>query len=115
MSIAVVAETGTQSVKAIDIGTGSSLTLKKKLPIGLSGFPGGPPPYGLTGIAIAGDTVYISGDLDEFYSDTQAQFQPSQQAKERFEVIKTEARINNQRYKHSRSSTCTAQRLVCFW
>lgn len=62
--IAVVAETGTQSVRAIDIDTGSSLTLKKNLPIGLSGFPGGPPPYGLTGIAIAEDTVYISGDLD---------------------------------------------------
>lgn len=62
--IAVVASTGTQSVRAIDIDTGSSLTLKKNLPIGLSGFPGGPPPYGLTGIAIAGDTVYITGDLD---------------------------------------------------
>jgi len=62
--IAVVAETGTQSVRAINIDTGKSLTLKKNLPIGLSGFPGGPPPYGLTGIAIAEDTVYITGDLD---------------------------------------------------
>lgn len=62
--IAVVAETGTQSVRAIDINTGRSLTLKENLPIGLSGFPGGPPPYGLTGVAIADDIVYITGDLD---------------------------------------------------
>ena len=62
--IAVVAETGTQSVRAIHINTGRSLTLRKNLPIGLSGFPGGPPPYGLTGIAIAGDVVYITGDID---------------------------------------------------
>lgn len=62
--IAVVAETGTQSVRAIDINTGRSLTLKENLPMGLSGFPGGPPPYGLTGIAIAEDIVYITGDLD---------------------------------------------------
>ncbi|WP_250123439.1 hypothetical protein [Chroococcidiopsis sp. CCMEE 29] len=62
--IAVVAETGTQSVRAININTGKSITLKRNLPIGLSGFPSGPPPYGLTGVAIAGDTVYITGDLD---------------------------------------------------
>ena len=62
--IAIVAETGTQSVRAIDINTGKSLTLQQNLPIGLAGFPGGPPPYGLTGVAIAGDTVYITGDLD---------------------------------------------------
>lgn len=62
--IAVVADTGTRSVRAINVSTGRSLTLKQNLPIGLSGFPGGPPPYGLTGIAIAGDTLYITGDLD---------------------------------------------------
>ncbi|PSB47092.1 hypothetical protein C7B80_10705 [Cyanosarcina cf. burmensis CCALA 770] len=62
--IAVVAETGKQSIRAIDINTGKSLTLQQNLPIGLAGFPGGPPPYGLTGVAIAGDTVYITGDLD---------------------------------------------------
>ncbi|MDZ4877358.1 MAG: hypothetical protein CLLPBCKN_006793 [Chroococcidiopsis cubana SAG 39.79] len=60
----MVAETGTQSVRAIDINTGKSLTLKQNLPIGLPGFPDGPPPYGLTGVAIAGDTVYVTGDLD---------------------------------------------------
>lgn len=62
--IAVVAETGTQSVRAININTGTSLTLKKNLPIGLSGFPGGPPPYGLTGVAIAKDIVYVTGDIE---------------------------------------------------
>ncbi len=62
--IAVVAETGTQSIRAININTRRSLTLKENLPIGLSGFPGGPPPYGLTGVAIAGDVVYITGDID---------------------------------------------------
>ncbi len=62
--IAVVAETGTQSVRAIDINTGKSLILKENLPIGLSGFPDGPPPYGLTGIAISKDIVYITGDID---------------------------------------------------
>jgi sugar lactone lactonase YvrE len=62
--IAVVADTGTQSVRAIDIGTGKSLTLKENLPIGLPGFLNGQPPYFLTGIAIADDTVYITGDVD---------------------------------------------------
>ncbi|MBD2773865.1 PQQ-binding-like beta-propeller repeat protein [Iningainema sp. BLCCT55] len=62
--IAVVAETGTQSVRAIDINSGKSLTILSNLPIGLPGFSGGPPPYSFTGVAIAGDTVYISGDID---------------------------------------------------
>ncbi len=62
--IAVVAETGTQSLRAIDINTGIRLTLEDNLPIGFQGFLGGPPPYALTGVAIAGDTVYISGDID---------------------------------------------------
>lgn len=62
--IAVVAETGTQSLKAIDLNTGRSLTILENLPIGLQGFLGGPPPYSFTGVAIADDTVYISGDID---------------------------------------------------
>ena len=62
--IAVVAETGTQSVRAIDINTGRSLTLKQNLPIGLSGFAGGPPPYSLTGVAVLKNAVYITGDID---------------------------------------------------
>ncbi|GAA6622681.1 hypothetical protein [Scytonema sp. NUACC26] len=62
--IAVVAEVGTQSLKAININTGRSFILKKNLPIGFEGPPDGPPPYGLTGIAIAGDTVYVTGDRD---------------------------------------------------
>lgn len=62
--IAVVAEVGTQSLKAIDIGTGKSWILKKNLPIGFEGFAGGPPPYGLTGVAIVGNTVYVTGDRD---------------------------------------------------
>ncbi|MUG96035.1 hypothetical protein F7734_28285 [Scytonema sp. UIC 10036] len=62
--IAVVAEVGTQSVKAIDINTRKSITLKQNLPIGLPGFSSGPPPYNMTGVALADDVVYITGDLD---------------------------------------------------
>ncbi|MBD2773883.1 hypothetical protein [Iningainema tapete] len=62
--IAVVAETGTQSVKAIDIDTGRSVILKKNLPIGFEGFPSGPKPFIFTRVAIAKDTVYITGDAD---------------------------------------------------
>ena len=62
--IAVVADVGSQSVKAIDIDTGRIFTLGKDLPIGIEGFPGGPPPYSFTGIALAEDTVYIAGDID---------------------------------------------------
>lgn len=62
--IAVVADVGTQSVKAIDIYTGKTITLKRNLPIGFPGFPDGPPPYSFTGITLAKDTVYITGDVD---------------------------------------------------
>ncbi len=62
--IAVVADVGTQSVKAINIATGKTVTLKKNLPIGLPGFPSGPPPYSFTGITLAKNTVYIAGDID---------------------------------------------------
>ncbi|OKH44489.1 hypothetical protein NIES2101_28400 [Calothrix sp. HK-06] len=62
--IAVVALTGTQSLRAIDINTGNGVTLLSNLPIGLQGFSGGPPPFTLTGVAISGDTVYVSGDID---------------------------------------------------
>ncbi|MEM9926596.1 MAG: hypothetical protein AAF915_23060 [Cyanobacteria bacterium P01_D01_bin.50] len=62
--IAIVADVGEQSIKAIDIKTGNKRNIKQNLPIGLEGFPGGPPPYGFTGIALADDTVYVSGDID---------------------------------------------------
>nr|WP_322711285.1 hypothetical protein [Nostoc sp. ChiSLP03a]MDZ8212489.1 hypothetical protein [Nostoc sp. ChiSLP03a] len=62
--IAVVAETGTKSVKAIDLDTGRSVILKKNLPIGFKGFASGPKPFIFTGVAIAKNTVYITGDVD---------------------------------------------------
>ena len=62
--IAIVADVGTQSVKAINIDTGKTITLKSHLPIGIPGFPSGPPPYSFTGITLAKDTVYIAGDID---------------------------------------------------
>jgi len=62
--IAIVTDVGTQSIKAIDIETGRKKNIKQNLPIGLEGFPGGPPPYGFTGSALADDTVYVSGDID---------------------------------------------------
>ncbi|MBD2527921.1 hypothetical protein [Nostoc sp. FACHB-133] len=62
--IAVVADTGTQSLKAINVDTGRSVILKKNLPIGFEGFLSGPKPFIFTGVAIAKDTVYITGDVD---------------------------------------------------
>ncbi|WP_009545974.1 hypothetical protein [Crocosphaera subtropica] len=62
--IAVVAEIGTRSLKTINITTGKTKTLATDLPIGLLGFPGGPPPYGMTGVTLIDDTVYVAGDVD---------------------------------------------------
>lgn len=62
--IALVAEVGSKSLRAIEIGSGKSIVLADNLPIGLLGYPGGPPPYGFTGVALSGNTAYISGDLD---------------------------------------------------
>ncbi|WP_341530486.1 hypothetical protein WKK05_15085 [Nostoc sp. UHCC 0302] len=62
--IAVIADTGTQSLKAIDVDTGRSVILKKNLPIGFQGFPSGPKPFIFTGVAIAKDTVYVTGNID---------------------------------------------------
>lgn len=62
--IALVAEVGSQRVRAIHLATGHSLVLEDDLPIGFPGFSGGPPPYGMTGIAISDDKIYVSGDID---------------------------------------------------
>ncbi len=62
--IALVAEVGSKSLTAIEISSGKSIVLADNLPIGLLGYPGGPPPYGFTGVALSGNTAYISGDLD---------------------------------------------------
>ncbi|MGK7960236.1 hypothetical protein [Crocosphaera sp.] len=62
--LAVVAEVGTQSLKAINLETGKIRTLATDLPIGLLGIPGGPPPYGMTGVTLIDDTAYVAGDVD---------------------------------------------------
>ncbi|MDJ0659001.1 MAG: hypothetical protein QNJ42_05860 [Crocosphaera sp.] len=62
--LAVVAEIGTQSLKVIDITTGKTRTLASDLPIGIQGFPEGPPPYGITGVTLIDDTVYLAGDIN---------------------------------------------------
>ncbi|HAC65303.1 MAG TPA: hypothetical protein DCF68_17690 [Cyanothece sp. UBA12306] len=62
--IAVVAETGSQSLRAIDVNTGKSEILAANLPIGLTGVAGGPPPYSMTGVTLLDDTIYLAGDLD---------------------------------------------------
>ncbi|MDJ0597716.1 MAG: PQQ-binding-like beta-propeller repeat protein [Crocosphaera sp.] len=62
--IVVVAEVGTQSLKAINLNTGKIRTLATDLPIGLPNAPGTPIPYGMTGVTLIDDTVYLAGDAD---------------------------------------------------
>lgn len=62
--IAIVAETGQSRLRAIEVTTGQTEILATDLPIGLLGFMGGPPPYGMTGVTLSDNTIYVTGDLD---------------------------------------------------
>ena len=59
----IVAETAAGRLTEIDLASQQQRTVAEKLPIGLSGGPGMPPPYVATGVAVAADgTVYFSAD-----------------------------------------------------
>lgn len=59
----VVAEVGAQRLVEINPADGSRRTIADKLPIGLAGSPGLPPPNVPTGVAVGADgSVYVSAD-----------------------------------------------------
>ncbi len=59
----VVAEAAGTRLTEIDLANNQRRTLADKLPIGLSGGPGMPPPYVPTGVAVGADgSVYFSAD-----------------------------------------------------
>lgn len=61
----VVAETAAARLTEIDLATGQRRPVAQKLPIGLPGGPGMPPPYVPTGVTVdAQGTVYFSADRD---------------------------------------------------
>ena len=59
----IVAESAATRLTEIDLANGQRRTVADKLPIGLSGGPGMPPPYVPTGVAVGADgAVYFSAD-----------------------------------------------------
>jgi len=59
----IVAEAGARRLTEIDPATGARRSVAENLPIGLEAGPGLPPPYVVTGVAVAADgTVYFSAD-----------------------------------------------------
>jgi streptogramin lyase len=59
----IVAETAAARLTEIDPASGAKRTVADKLPIGMPGGPGMPPPYVVTGVAVGADgTVYFSAD-----------------------------------------------------
>lgn len=59
----IVAETAAARLTEIDPATGVKRTVADRLPIGLAGGPGMPPPYVPTGVAVGADgNVYFSAD-----------------------------------------------------
>jgi len=60
-----VAETAARRLTEIDPANGTRRSVAENLPIGLPAGPGMPPPYVVTGVAVAADgTVYVSADRD---------------------------------------------------
>ena len=61
----IVAESAAQRLVEIDPANGTRRTVADKLPIGLHGGPGMPPPYVVTGVAVGVDgSIYMSADLN---------------------------------------------------
>ncbi|OYU75068.1 MAG: hypothetical protein CFE45_33475, partial [Burkholderiales bacterium PBB5] len=59
----VVAEAAAGRLTELDLAAGTRRTVADKLPIGLSGGPGMPPPYVATGVAVGADgAVYFSAN-----------------------------------------------------
>ena len=61
----IIAEAAAARLSEFDPATGTLRTVAVKLPIGLSGGPGMPPPNVATGVTVAPDgTVYFSANLN---------------------------------------------------
>jgi streptogramin lyase len=61
----IVAESAAQRLVEIDPASGTRRIVADKLPIGLPGGPGMPPPYVVTGVAVGADgSIYMSADLN---------------------------------------------------
>lgn len=61
----IVAESAAQRLVEIEPASGARRTVADKLPIGLAGGPGMPPPYVVTGVAVGADgNIYMSADLN---------------------------------------------------
>ena len=59
----IVAESAAGRLTEIDPASGARRSVAENLPIGLAAGPGMPPPYVVTGVAVATDgTVYFSAD-----------------------------------------------------
>ena len=60
-----VVETGTRQLLKIDPAAGVMTPLVINLPVGFPSYPGGLPPYLITGVAISeSGTIYVTGDLE---------------------------------------------------
>lgn len=60
-----VVETGARRLLKIDPESGAIQPLVINLPVGFSSYPGGLPPYLITGVAISDlATIYVTGDLE---------------------------------------------------
>jgi len=60
-----VVETGTRQLLKIDPATGAITPLVINLAAGFPAYPGGLPPYLITGVAVSDSgTIYVTGDLE---------------------------------------------------
>jgi len=60
-----VVETGTRQLLKIDPTSGAITPLVKNLAVGFPSYPGGLPPYLITGVAVSDSgTIYVTGDLE---------------------------------------------------
>ena len=60
-----VVETGTRQLLKIDPASGAMTPLVINLPVGFPSYPGGLPPYLITGVAISeSGSIYVTGDME---------------------------------------------------
>jgi DNA-binding beta-propeller fold protein YncE len=60
-----VVETGTRQLLKIDPASGAMAPLVINLPVGFPSYPGGLPPYLITGVAISeSGSIYVTGDME---------------------------------------------------
>jgi DNA-binding beta-propeller fold protein YncE len=60
-----VVETGTRQLLKVDPVSGVMTPMVINLPVGFPAYPGGLPPYLITGVAISDSgNIYVTGDLE---------------------------------------------------